>query len=541
MLDKYATDNDEFSDVEASQVSNFMPIPSKIPEFVNFVGALFSVKEGKNLAYNISKGLVKNFPNHVDTNWLHGNLNSEVYFYPLAKKYILRALKLDPNNAKAHISYGIIRIRFEGDEEGALAEYKKALEINPNLIQANYNLGATYNSLQMPEMAEYYFRKSLELEPDNWMAIFSLSVLVILEKKNKQEFLSLMNRFENLYPENPYLECLYFYKESIINKNKAKAWEHQERFIEKGQQSHMMPPEIVSSHIGSHTPKKFLKKIKKISKEMVEEFPNEPNTLNNRGLSLFLDGKIEEAEKFYKKALEISPIFIPVKINYLLLLLFKNRIKEAKEICNEILKSSPDSITAKFSLALIFLNEEKLDDTRKLLIEILKSGENILLVNYFLAFSHLKENNYVEAEKFAVKSLNENFPFGFCYYLCGKIQFLNEKYELSKKNLHRFIEFEKSFKTKKIFPEYFSEAYFYLGHINYAIDRIKQARKNLKLAIKIEKDKRFFNDISVIFIRLRKFGVPNNLFRKKFIDSGSKRRPVLASTPPQHYTYGVHY
>ena len=32
LLDKYATDNDEFSDVEASQVSNFMPIPSKIPE-----------------------------------------------------------------------------------------------------------------------------------------------------------------------------------------------------------------------------------------------------------------------------------------------------------------------------------------------------------------------------------------------------------------------------------------------------------------------------------------------------------------------------
>jgi TolB-like protein/DNA-binding winged helix-turn-helix (wHTH) protein len=62
--------------------------------------------------------------------------NSPAEGMPLAKQAAQKALELDPNLASAHATLGDIHLLFDWDWKAAEAEYRRALEINPNSAQA---------------------------------------------------------------------------------------------------------------------------------------------------------------------------------------------------------------------------------------------------------------------------------------------------------------------------------------------------------------------------------------------------------------------
>jgi len=55
---------------------------------------------------------------------------------PRAKEAALRAVELDPNLASAHVNLGYVHLFFDWDWPAAEKEYRKALEINPSLPEA---------------------------------------------------------------------------------------------------------------------------------------------------------------------------------------------------------------------------------------------------------------------------------------------------------------------------------------------------------------------------------------------------------------------
>ena len=59
--------------------------------------------------------------------------SSPVEVMPRAKEAVLTALKLDPNSASAHVAMGEVSLIFDWNWPAAEAEYRRALEINPNL------------------------------------------------------------------------------------------------------------------------------------------------------------------------------------------------------------------------------------------------------------------------------------------------------------------------------------------------------------------------------------------------------------------------
>ena len=62
---------------------------------------------------------------------------------PLARDAALRALALDPELAAAHVTLANVRLLFDWDWSASEREYRRALEINPNLPEANLGY-ATY-------------------------------------------------------------------------------------------------------------------------------------------------------------------------------------------------------------------------------------------------------------------------------------------------------------------------------------------------------------------------------------------------------------
>jgi len=120
-----------------------------------------------------------------------------------AMKYLDLAIKQDPDNAKFYFAKGTLLEKLE-QEKDAVESYKKAIAIDNNSFNANYNLGALYYNkgveqteiaINVPpsqkekyqrelskadkwfEMAVPYMEKCFELQPDDRMTLESLKNL----------------------------------------------------------------------------------------------------------------------------------------------------------------------------------------------------------------------------------------------------------------------------------------------------------------------------------------------------------------------------
>jgi TolB-like protein/Tfp pilus assembly protein PilF len=97
---------------------------------------------------------------------LANSIRSPQAFYPRAKAAASRALELDDDLAEAHTALGAEKANFEYDWPGAEQEFKRALELNPNNADAHFRYAWAYlTPLGKSEQAIAEMKKALELDP----------------------------------------------------------------------------------------------------------------------------------------------------------------------------------------------------------------------------------------------------------------------------------------------------------------------------------------------------------------------------------------
>ena len=76
-----------------------------------------------------------------------------------------KAIEINPNLAMAHNNLGLV-YHEKGMYDEEIAEYKKAIEINPNLAMAHNNLGLAYRMKGMYDKAIAEYKKAIEINPN---------------------------------------------------------------------------------------------------------------------------------------------------------------------------------------------------------------------------------------------------------------------------------------------------------------------------------------------------------------------------------------
>ena len=93
-------------------------------------------------------------------------IRSPQEFDPKAKAAAQRALELDDNLAEAHVALGTVKADFEYDWKGAEQEFKRALALNSNYAEAHSWYAWTYLvPLGKSDQAIAEMKKALELDP----------------------------------------------------------------------------------------------------------------------------------------------------------------------------------------------------------------------------------------------------------------------------------------------------------------------------------------------------------------------------------------
>ncbi len=85
--------------------------------------------------------------------------------YPRAKAAADRAIAIDDTLAEAHLAVGMYKAYYEYDWAGAEASLRRAIELNPSLVDAWYHLAWLLELFERDEEAIEYGEKAVELDP----------------------------------------------------------------------------------------------------------------------------------------------------------------------------------------------------------------------------------------------------------------------------------------------------------------------------------------------------------------------------------------
>lgn len=111
-----------------------------------------------------------------------------VYFdhdWSRAEQEFRRALELNPDLPTAHQRYGSY-LTFMGRFEESIREYETALKLDPFSLQINMNLATTYYMRGEYDRAVKHVQKTMELEP-NYMPLHFLLGLVYIQQNRLEE------------------------------------------------------------------------------------------------------------------------------------------------------------------------------------------------------------------------------------------------------------------------------------------------------------------------------------------------------------------
>lgn len=84
---------------------------------------------------------------------------------PKAKAAALRAVEIDNDLAEAHSSLGLVKVSYDLDFPGAEFEFKKALELNPDLVMAHQRYGSYLTFMDRIAESTDHYERALELDP----------------------------------------------------------------------------------------------------------------------------------------------------------------------------------------------------------------------------------------------------------------------------------------------------------------------------------------------------------------------------------------
>ncbi len=127
----------------------------------------FSVGElADNVADLANRNLIvaKESDDMTSDDWYNLALDLEEVDPNRAPDAYRQALRLDPQNADAHVNLGRLH-QLQGDLRKAKRHYQRAVDVAPKHQLALYNLGTVFDELDEMETAAEYYRRSLAI-PD---------------------------------------------------------------------------------------------------------------------------------------------------------------------------------------------------------------------------------------------------------------------------------------------------------------------------------------------------------------------------------------
>ncbi len=257
---------------------------------------------GVLLAISVAFNLFANYERHAD---FHHNLGGILYDRGRVDEAIAqfqRALEIQPNYSEAHSGLGGALLQ-KGEVDEAIAQFQKALEIQPDNTLAHRNLAIALLRKGQLDEAITHFKKAVELQPNSAINYYNFGYALV-QKGQIDEAIALYQKALELQPDYP--EAHY---------NLALALRQQGRMDEA---------------------------VVQFQKAMELQL-NNVEAENELGLGLFQMGRVDEAITQFKRAVELRPDSAAYHYNLGSALVQKGQSHEAIACFQKALELQPNN------------------------------------------------------------------------------------------------------------------------------------------------------------------------------------------------------
>ena len=147
-------------------------------------------------------GIHQNIPNYHKSNLcrLIGDSFTKLGDPESAKKSYIEAIELDPYSYKSHIGLGTVSLT-KANYDISIIQFQKAVELAPNDEMANLGLGLSFQGLDELKEAHKWVMKSLEINPYNTAAIYTL-VKIASEREIYGDLEKILKQYLSKHPHD---------------------------------------------------------------------------------------------------------------------------------------------------------------------------------------------------------------------------------------------------------------------------------------------------------------------------------------------------
>jgi len=210
------------------------------------------------------------------------------------------AVAVTEGNYLAHLNLGVAIAR-DGDEAGAMQEYRTALAIQPNMIEAQAALGTSLHKQGKSAEALPHLRRAVQLRPDSPRLRQTLAVTLEDLGRRDEAVLQLRKALEL----SPRFADAHYGLGSLLQKQgkTGEALEHYQKALE-------IDPNLDDLYAPTATllaARGDLLGAVRLFAESVQRRPDSPLAAYNLAVTLERLGKIDDARTYYARALELDP------------------------------------------------------------------------------------------------------------------------------------------------------------------------------------------------------------------------------------------
>ena len=273
----------------------------------------------------------------------------------------------------------------KGIHKAAITACKKAMEIDPNLANAHYNLGFAYREEGNDELAKQEFALYDELLKQEG------EYIEIPEKPTSEEIDKYITLGDNYFKEGKFDEAITEYKKALEIKprddilNKLGQAHQQKRLAGK--------PEEQPAKIDTFKSKKTLDEMPGLEREQdlsIEE-------LYDRGISYYDKGMIDKAIEEFKEVLELDPDDIETHYHLGNAYADKEIFDEAISIYKKVIEKNPEFIDAYLSLSTLYLDMDMVDEAISLCNQAISANPGDSFLCFHLGEAYVRNEQYEEA------------------------------------------------------------------------------------------------------------------------------------------------
>ncbi len=342
-------------------------------------------------------------------------------------KKALPLLKEDQNQLKAVIYTSLANAyNWKGTHKAAITACNKALEINPDIANAHYNLGFAYREEGNRELAEKEFalyEKLLKQEGE---------YIEIPEKpssKNIEKFIALG---DNYFKEGKLDEAITEYKKALDIKprddilNKLGQVHQQKRSAGKH--------EDTSPKIDTFKTEKTLDKMPDLTGADKIAQKASIEKLLRKGASFYDEGKIDKAIDAFKEVLEIDPEEPEAHYNLGNAYADKGMFDEAIAVYKTAVENDPEFVDAYLNLSMLYLDMDLMDEAISLCKQAVNTNPNDAFLCFHLGEAYAQNLQYKEAITAYNKAMSINPMDPETQYRLAESYYETEQFDVALKH-----------------------------------------------------------------------------------------------------------